>query len=85
MVDKNPKTSTNAEKVIDTLGKRCPMPILILRDSLDGVEVGKVVELIGDDIGMKMDIPAFCKRTAHQLMKTWEDKGTFHFLVKKGK
>jgi tRNA 2-thiouridine synthesizing protein A len=84
MVDKNPKTS-KADKVIDAIGKKCPMPILILRDALDDVKFGQVVELIGDDIGMKMDVPSFCKRTRHQIMKTWEDKGTLHFLVKKGK
>ena len=84
MTGKDPKSS-KAGKVIDAVGKKCPMPILILRDALDDVKVGQVVELIGDDIGMKMDMPSFCKRTGHQITKTWEDNDALHFLVKKGK
>jgi tRNA 2-thiouridine synthesizing protein A len=85
MVDKTKQVSSKADLVVDALGKRCPMPILDLRDSLEKIKIGQVVELLSDDAGSKADVPAFCKRTAHELQKTWEDKGAIHYLVKKAK
>jgi tRNA 2-thiouridine synthesizing protein A len=61
------------------------MPILTLRDKLEEVKVGQTLELIGDDIGSKTDVPAFCKRAGHELLKTWNDRETLHFLIRKGK
>jgi tRNA 2-thiouridine synthesizing protein A len=61
------------------------MPILTLRDKLEEVKVGQTLELIGDDIGSKTDVPAFCKRAGHELPKTWNDRETLHFLIRKGK
>ncbi len=72
--------------VIDALGKKCPMPILILKKNLKKVEVGQIVELIGDDIGSKKDVPAFCKKMGHELLRTWEEgNSVLHFFIKKGK
>jgi tRNA 2-thiouridine synthesizing protein A len=85
MVDKTKQISDKADLVVDSIGKRCPMPILDLRDNVLTIKVGQVVELLSDDAGSKADVPAFCKRTGQQLVKTWEDKGTFHYLVKKEK
>jgi tRNA 2-thiouridine synthesizing protein A len=85
MVDKTKQAQDKADLVLDCLGKRCPMPIIDLRDGLDKMKVGQVVELLSDDSGSKADVPAFCRRTGHQLQKTWEDNGAFHYLVKKTK
>jgi tRNA 2-thiouridine synthesizing protein A len=85
MVDKSKQVSTGADLVVDSLGKRCPMPILDLRDSLQTIKMGQSLELLSDDAGSKADVPAFCKRTGQQLEKTWEDKGTYHYLIKKTK
>jgi tRNA 2-thiouridine synthesizing protein A len=85
MLDKTKQISEKADLVVDSLGKRCPMPILDLRDNLQAIMVGQVVELLSDDAGSKADVPAFCRRTGQELVKTWEDKGTFHYLVKKAK
>jgi tRNA 2-thiouridine synthesizing protein A len=85
MVDKTKQTSTKADLVINALGQKCPIPILTLRDKLEEVKVGQTLELISDDIGSKTDVPAFCKRTGHELLKTWNGKETLHFLIRKGK
>jgi tRNA 2-thiouridine synthesizing protein A len=85
VVDKTKQTSIKADFVLDAVGKKCPMPILEVRDSIDELKVGQTVELIADDIGAKTDVPAFCRRAGHELVKTWEEKGALHFLIKKGK
>ena len=85
MVDKTKQISEKTNLIVDSLGKRCPMPILDLRDNLQTIKVGQVVELLSDDTGSKADVPAFCRRTGQELVKTWEDKGSFHFLIKKAK
>ncbi|WXG44665.1 MAG: sulfurtransferase TusA family protein [Promethearchaeati archaeon SRVP18_Atabeyarchaeia-1] len=83
MASKTSQSSAKADLVINALGQKCPMPILTLKDNLESIRVGQTAELIGDDIGSKTDVPAFCKRTGQELLKTWEDNGTLHFLIKK--
>jgi tRNA 2-thiouridine synthesizing protein A len=85
VVDKTKQTSIKADSVLDAIGKKCPMPILDARDRIDELKVGQTVELIADDIGAKTDVPAFCRRGGHELVKTWEEKGALHFLIRKGK
>jgi tRNA 2-thiouridine synthesizing protein A len=85
MVDKAKQSPDKADVVVDALGKRCPMPILDLRDNIEKAKAGQTLELISDDAGSKADVPAFCRRTGSELLKTWVENGTFHFLIRKKK
>jgi tRNA 2-thiouridine synthesizing protein A len=85
MADKNKQTTTKADFVLDAVGQKCPMPILNLRDKIDEAKIGQTIELAADDIGAKADVPAFCRRTGHELLGSWDENGTLHFLIKKNK
>jgi cysteine desulfurase len=50
---------------IDTLGKRCPIPIIELARQLPDIEVGQVVAVLSDDDAARVDIPVWC-RMKHQ-------------------
>jgi tRNA 2-thiouridine synthesizing protein A len=85
MSEKSRAAATKADLVLNAVGERCPMPIINLRDNLKEAKVGQTIELIADDIGAKADVPAFCKRTGNELLGSWDDKGTLHFLIRKMK
>ena len=85
MSEKTKQSTTKTDFLVNALGQKCPMPILNLRDKIDEIKTGQTVELVADDVGAKADVPAFCKRTGHELLRTWDDKGALHFLIKKGK
>jgi tRNA 2-thiouridine synthesizing protein A len=47
------------------------------------MQPGEVLELISTDTGSRMDIPAWCDRTGHQLLRIDEDGKTFRYFVRK--
>jgi len=50
-----------AALVIDTLGRRCPIPVIELAKQIGAVEVGAVVAVLSDDEAAQVDIPAWCQ------------------------
>ncbi|MCW2599779.1 MAG: putative SirA-like protein [Frankiales bacterium] len=48
-------------KVLDCLGKPCPVPVIELAKALPTVAVGEVLEVLSDDPAAAADIPAWCR------------------------
>lgn len=46
--------------VVDSLGKRCPLPVIELAKAIGGVPVGGTVTVLADDEAARLDIPAWC-------------------------
>lgn len=51
--------------VIDTLGRRCPIPVIELAKRITGVEIGQTVAVWADDVAAKLDLPAWCELRGH--------------------
>src|SRR5262245_48145134 len=49
------------ELTIDALGRKCPIPIIMLAERISQVEVGEIVAVLADDAAAKTDIPAWCR------------------------
>lgn len=47
--------------VIDTLGRRCPIPIIELAKQIGDVEIGQIVVVLSDDDAARVDIPVWCR------------------------
>ncbi|MDG6221481.1 MAG: sulfurtransferase TusA family protein [Candidatus Thermoplasmatota archaeon] len=69
--------------VVDALGLYCPEPILLLTDEMEGLETGKILELVLDDPSGEEDVKSWCKRTGHTLLSISKDGDEFHFLILK--
>jgi cysteine desulfurase len=46
---------------LDTLGRRCPIPVIELAKVIGSVPVGEVVAVLSDDEAARLDIPAWCE------------------------
>ncbi|MEU8916947.1 aminotransferase class V-fold PLP-dependent enzyme [Streptomyces nigrescens] len=46
--------------VVDSLGKRCPLPVIELAKAIHEVPVGGTVTVLSDDEAARQDIPAWC-------------------------
>ncbi len=53
--------STEPDLTLDTVGKRCPVPVIELSKHLGDVEVGQVVAVVSDDEAARVDIPVWCR------------------------
>ncbi len=52
---------TRPETVVDSLGKRCPIPVIELAKVFGDVPVGGTVRVLSDDEAARLDIPAWCE------------------------
>jgi len=52
--------------VLDTLGRRCPIPVIELAKHLDEAPVGGLIAVLSDDEAARLDIPAWCEMRAQQ-------------------
>jgi tRNA 2-thiouridine synthesizing protein A len=50
---------------IDALGRKCPIPIIMLAQQIRDVPVGSVIAVLADDPAAYSDIPAWCGLKSH--------------------
>ncbi len=74
-----------ADQVLDCVGLVCPEPILKTNMTVKKMEVGKVLEMIGTDLGTKNDIVAWANRTGNELLEVVDEGGKQHYFIKKVK
>ncbi|HVE63817.1 MAG TPA: sulfurtransferase TusA family protein [Mycobacteriales bacterium] len=53
---------------IDTLGRRCPVPVIELAKHIGDVAVGDVVEVLSDDEASRVDVPVWCRMKGHDYL-----------------
>jgi tRNA 2-thiouridine synthesizing protein A len=51
---------------IDALGRKCPIPIIMLAEQIRDVPVGGVIAVLADDPAAYTDIPAWCALKSHE-------------------
>ena len=79
-------TSTiNADKVVDTSGLSCPMPLLKTKKAMKELSSGQVLQVIGTDPGSKNDIPELGNKDGNEFLGMQDtDEGKTNYYIKKG-
>ena len=57
-----------APDVLDARGLCCPVPILLTRDRLRVLPHGALLEVLGDDPLIVLDMQTFCAREGHEYL-----------------
>ncbi len=71
------------DKIIDTKGLACPMPIVKTKKGMEEVQAGQVLEIQATDKGSLADIQGWARKTGHQYLGSIEENGVFkHYLRK---
>ena len=74
-----------ADASLDCIGLYCPMPIFHTANKLKELEVGQVLEILADDEGIKVDMPAWCRATGNELLDIEEEAGAYRVYIRKTK
>lgn len=69
--------------ILDCTGLNCPLPILRLSKTINGVGIGERVELIATDPGAQKDVAAWSKQTGNALLESREEGGRYVFLIER--
>jgi len=73
----------NADHNLDTLGLRCPEPVMMVRLNIRKIAVGETLLVSADDPSTTRDIPSFCRFMEHDLVASQIKNPPFQFLIKK--
>ncbi|MGV9347787.1 aminotransferase class V-fold PLP-dependent enzyme [Streptomyces spiralis] len=69
------------EVVVDSLGKRCPIPVIELAKVFGDVPVGGTVRVLSDDEAARLDIPAWCEMRGQEYVgEEPADRGTAYLI-----
>ncbi len=71
------------EKLLDTKGLRCPLPVLRARRAMKDMEAGEIIEIHATDPASVQDFKAFCETTGHELIDSRVDGEVFIFEIRK--
>ena len=72
-----------ADQTLDCIGLYCPIPIVKTAARIKEMKTGEVLEVVADDKGIKLDMPAWTKSTGHEFLGTEEKGGEIRVYVKK--
>ncbi len=72
-----------ADQKLDCMGLYCPMPIVKTAAKIKELKPGEVLEVVADDKGIKLDMPAWCEATGHEFVGMEEEGGEIKVYVKK--
>jgi tRNA 2-thiouridine synthesizing protein A len=68
---------------IDALGKKCPIPIIMLAERIREVQVGQHIEVLADDPAAKTDLPAWCSIKSQDFVGVTELPVGWSFVVRR--
>jgi cysteine desulfurase len=78
-----PPEST-ATTIVDSRGRRCPLPVLDLARTLPSVDIGAEVLVLADDPAASSDIAAWCRMRRQELVDASNHgEGTTAFRVRR--
>ncbi|MBM4430155.1 MAG: sulfurtransferase TusA family protein [Chloroflexi bacterium] len=71
------------DKVQDSIGQMCPMPIAFMAKNMRQMQIGQVLEIWADDEGAHADIPAWCQQTGNEFLCEENAGDYFKYYVRK--
>jgi tRNA 2-thiouridine synthesizing protein A len=68
---------------IDALGRKCPIPIIMLAEQIRDVPVGEVIAVLADDPAAYTDVPAWCGMKSHEFVFREELESGWSFGIRR--
>lgn len=68
---------------LDTSELLCPWPLVHAKQKLAQLAAGEKLMVVSTDPSSVIDFKVFTAKTKHTLLKYYEEKGKFYFLIEK--
>ena len=68
---------------IDALGRKCPIPIIMLAEQIRDVPVGEIIAVLADDPAAYTDVPAWCGMKSHEFVFRQELAAGWSFGIRR--
>lgn len=77
-------SETVVDVTVDARNQACPMPVVLARKGMNGLESGQVMALEATDPGSCGDIPSWARDMGHELVDRSESGGVYRYVIRKG-
>lgn len=74
---------TTTHHTLDTIGLRCPEPVMMVRMNIRKIAVGETLLVTADDPSTSRDLPSFCEFMEHELVAKQVDIIPYQYVIKK--
>ncbi len=78
-----PPTRPAPMLVIDALGRKCPIPIIMLAERIRDVPIGEMIAVLADDPAARADVPAWCVMKSQEFVTATDLPQGWSFLIKR--
>jgi len=65
------------------LGLFCPIPIILTSKKMKTMQMEQILEVLSDDIGIKKDMPVWCKDSGNELLDLTEEGTILKCIIRK--
>ena len=79
----SPPSSQAPLLTVDALGRKCPIPIIMVAEQIRDVPVGAVIALLADDPAAYTDVPAWCGMKSHEFVYRDELESGWAFGIRR--
>lgn len=73
----------SADFSLDTLGLYCPIPVILTSKKIKEMLPEQILEVLSDDVGIKKDMPVWCRNSGNELLNLIEAEGMIKLYVQK--
>lgn len=70
---------------LDVSGLQCPGPLLRVKQAMEKLKPGDVLEVFATDVGFTCDVPAWCQNMGHKLVNIKPERNGYIVEIVKGK
>ena len=74
----------DADYELDTMGLRCPEPLMLLRNQVREMAKGEVIKILATDPSTRWDFDNFCRFMNHEMIAKTETEAAYQYWIKKG-
>lgn len=75
--------TAKVDRKLDCLGLYCPEPVFRVRQELDKMKAGEILEVLADDPAAESDIQSLVKRLEHEIVSISKEGNVTRILIKK--
>ena len=68
---------------VDALGTFCPEPVIRTQDRMAQMSTGEIMLLLADDVGVEIDIPAWCLSTGNEYLGLLKEETLYRVFVRR--
>jgi tRNA 2-thiouridine synthesizing protein A len=68
---------------IDAMGRKCPVPIIMLAERIRDVPIGEIIAVLADDPAAKTDVPAWCRMKSQEFVAMTDLTPGWAFFVRR--